>query len=218
MQPIVILGIGGFGREVHELIEDINERTPIYDILGFVDANTDLHGSKVHDIPVLGNIDWLSDRPKTGVALGIGNSAVKARLVPKLRNLGAVFPTLIHPRASIGRRVELGEGTIICAGTIATTDLSLGSFNTININVTIGHDVRMQDYVTVAPGVHISGQVDIGEGTDMGTGSTVIQGIDIGEWSIVGAGASVVKPLASNVTAVGVPAKVIKEREPGWQL
>lgn len=216
MQPLVILGVGGFGREVHELVEDINDATPTFELVGFLDGNTEAHGTKVHDLPVLGDIDWLQENPGTGVVLGIGNPAVKARLVPRLRALDAIFPTLRHPRSVIGRRVSLGEGTIVSAGSILTTDLSLGSFNTINIDVTIGHDVVLHDYITVAPGVHISGQVTIGEGTDMGTGSTVIQGINIGEWSVIGAGASVVKPLPANVTAVGVPAKVIKDREAGW--
>jgi sugar O-acyltransferase (sialic acid O-acetyltransferase NeuD family) len=217
MQPLVILGVGGFGREVHELVEDINQWVPTFDVLGFLDGNPDTHGSHIHGLPVLGYIEWLERNPGTAVALGIGSPATKARLVSEIRDVGAMFPTLVHPKALVGRRTSIGEGTVICAGTIVTTDLSIGAFNTININVTIGHDAKLGDFATVAPGVHISGHVEIGEGTDLGTGSTIIQGITIGAWSVVGAGASVVKPLPANVTAVGVPARVIKEREPGWQ-
>jgi hypothetical protein len=81
---------------------------------------------------------------------------------------------------------------------------------------TVSHDTRIDDFVTAAPSANISGSVQIGEGCDLGTGSAVIQGIEIGKWTVVGAGAVVVSSLPANVTAVGVPAKVIKERPDGW--
>lgn len=216
MQSLVIFGIGGFGREIHELIEDINAASPTYSILGFLDANEQSHGTQVHGLPVLGGLDWIEGNKGVAVTLGIGSPSVKARLAPEMRSLGAVFPRLCHPQSNIGRRVSIGEGTIACAGSVLTTDLSLGQFVTLNLNVTIGHDARISDFVTIAPGAHVSGSVTIGTGTDIGTGATIVQGVKVGEWSVIGAGASVVKPIPGNVTAVGVPAKVIKERDPGW--
>lgn len=218
MRPIVILGVGGFGREVHELIEDINDALPSYSIVGFLDGNVEKQGTEVHGLPVLGDIDWLEQHPGTAVVIGVGSPAIKRKLSIQLRRYSPTFPALIHPRALIGRRVQIGEGSVLGAGTIATTDLRMGSFVTVNINATIGHDVVLDDFVTLAPGAHISGHVHVGEGADIGTGAALIQGVAVGPWSIVGASASVVRSLPSNVTAVGVPAKVIKEREPGWQL
>ncbi len=55
MRKIVVLGIGGFGREVHELIEDINSVDATYEIAGFLDGNKETHGSAVHGVPVLGD-------------------------------------------------------------------------------------------------------------------------------------------------------------------
>lgn len=217
MKPLVVFGVGGFGREIHELLEDINEASGGWETVGFLDGNPQIQGTVVHGLPVLGGVDWLREHRGTAVALAVGSPVAKARLVHELRSSGAAFPTIVHPTAIIGRRVELGEGTIICAGTIVTTDARIGSFATVNINATIGHDVKICDLATIAPGVHVSGDVRIGEGADLGTGSTIIQGIQIGEWSVIGAGASVIRDVPANVTAVGVPAKVIRERSAGWQ-
>jgi sugar O-acyltransferase (sialic acid O-acetyltransferase NeuD family) len=216
MSEIVIFGTGGFGREVHELAEDLVDAGEQFEIVGFLDGNATLHGKTVHGLPVLGGAEWLATNQDVKVALGIGAPSSKRKVVDQVRRAGGEFVTLVHPRSVLGRRVSLGEGSIVCAGTIITTDIEIGSYSTFNLNVTIGHDSTIQDFCTFAPGVNVSGNVEVGEGTDFGTNSSIIQGISVGEWSIIGAGASVVKDLGSNITAVGVPAKVIKERETGW--
>ncbi len=120
--------------------------------------------------------------------------------------------------AWVGNRIELGEGTIICAGDRLATELSVGDHVQLNLDCTVSHDSFLRDFVTVAPGVNISGAVTVGEGCDLGTGAAIIQGVSIGHWSVVGAGAVVVRDLPANVTAVGAPAKPIKERPEGWHL
>jgi acetyltransferase-like isoleucine patch superfamily enzyme len=111
----------------------------------------------------------------------------------------------------------LGSGTIVCAGTLITTDIRIGAHVHVNIGATIGHDSVLDDYVTVNPGVHLSGNVTVREGVELGTGSVVVPKCEIGAWAIVGAGSVVTKPIPADTTAVGAPAKVIKERSAGWQ-
>ncbi len=88
----------------------------------------------------------------------------------------------------------------------------------MNLAVTIGHDSSLGDFVTLSPGTNVSGNVQLDEGVETGTNVGIIPGIEIGAWSIVGAGAVVTRNLPANVTAVGAPAKVIKERDAGWHL
>jgi sugar O-acyltransferase (sialic acid O-acetyltransferase NeuD family) len=126
------------------------------------------------------------------------------------------FPTLLHPLAWIGNRISIAMGTVVCAGSMLTTDLRLGAHTIVNLDCTIGHDCEIADFVTFAPSVNVSGAVTILEGCDIGTGACLIQGIRVGEWSVLGAGAVATQDVPANVTAVGVPAKVIKERTPGW--
>jgi sugar O-acyltransferase (sialic acid O-acetyltransferase NeuD family) len=217
MQDIVIVGVGGLGREIAEWIEDINETRPTYRLLGFLDDDSTKHGSIRHDLPVLGGLDWLTERSRSvSTVVGIGNPAPKRRVVERLRAHSAGFPSIIHPNAVIGRYVSLGDGCVVCPGVIITTDVRVGSFVTFNFDLTVGHDSEIDDYVTLAPGVHISGYVQVREGADLGAGAVTIPAVEIGAWSVVGAGAAVTKSLPANCTAVGVPARVIKTRQPGW--
>lgn len=220
-QRLVIVGTGGLARELHELIEDINAaaRVPVWDVLGWLDSNAATHGKRVHDLPVLGDLDWLKSNADASVVIGIGAPPARRKVAERIRALGHTrFATLIHPTAVIGRRVEIGEGTVICANVTTTTDYKIGRHVLINIMATVAHDDVLHDYVTIAPAAVISGNVTIGEGTDLGTNATVNQGVEIGAWSIVGSGAVVTKSLPDNCTAVGAPAKPIKERPAGWHL
>ena len=218
MKDLAIYGTGGFAREVHQLIEDINADDRSWNVLGFVDDDASAP-SVVHDLPVLGRADWLDGRP-VAVAVGVGSTAARRRIVSDVhRNSPEVeFPTLVHPLAWVGNRIDIGQGTIVCAGNLLTTDLLVGAHVILNLDCTVGHDSAVADFVTVAPSVNVSGRVAVGEGCDLGTGATIIQGIEIGPWAVVGAGAVVVRDVPADSTVVGVPAKVIKQREPGWHL
>lgn len=219
MKELVIFGTGGFAREVHTVVEDINAESASWNMLGFLDGNASMHGKSVHELPVLGDSDWLRERANVAVIVAVGSTPAKRKIVESMRGFGhEAFATLIHPRAWLGKRVTVGAGTVVCAGTSITTDIEIGSHVILNLDCTVGHDSMLSDYVTVAPSVNVSGSVSLGEGVDVGTAAAVIQGITVGEWSIIGAGAVVVKDLPANVTAVGVPAKPIKERERGWHL
>src|SRR5687768_10516646 len=158
MKDIVIVGVGGLGREIAEWVEDINEVKPSFNLLGFLDDDACKQGTTRHDLPVLGGIDWLTERSRTvATVVGLGNPAPKRRVVERLRASSAGFPSVVHPNAVIGRYVELGEGCVVCPGVIITTDVRIGRFVTFNFDLTVGHDCTIDDYVTLAPGVHLSG-------------------------------------------------------------
>ena len=106
--------------------------------------------------------------------------------------------------------VKIGEGSIVCAGTILTVNIYIGNHVIINLDCTVGHDANLKDFVTLYPSCNISGLVQIEECTEIGTGSQVIQGKNIGGNSIIGAGSVVIKDLGNNITAVGTPCAPIK--------
>jgi len=213
LKDLIIFGTGGFAREVHQIVEDLNKDFTQWNFLGFLDDNLDKHGLEVHSFPVLGDRNWLEHYPNVYVVVGVGNPRARAGIVKRIREVvpNPLFATLVHPLAWVGNRVEVGEGSVICAGNLITTDIRINQHVILNIDCTVGHDAVLGDFVTVNPSVNISGNVIVGNGTELGTGSAVIQGITIGEGAIIGAGAVVVKDLPSYVTAVGVPAKIIKE-------
>ena len=218
-QKIVIYGTRGFAREVHQLIIDWARAGAALACAGFlVDANY-REQATVHDLPVFGDAHWLAQAPDIKVAIGIGMTAPRHRIARLIeREFGNRFLTLRHPRAWVGDRVKIGAGSVVCANSSVTTDIAVGCHVQLHVGCTIGHDTVIEDFVTVAPGANVSGRVHIGEGTFIGTGAVILPDIKVGRWSVVGAGAVVTKDIPDNVTAVGVPARVIAKRDSGWHL
>lgn len=209
MKDIVIIGAGGFGREVAWLIEDINKENKEWNLLGFVDDNEEIQGKEINGYKVVGNIEWLKNQ-ELYVVNAIGDPIIKKKVMERLQGSKNKYPVLIHPSVIYSDKVTFGEGSIICAGNIITVNIEIGKHVIINLDCTIGHDAKIGDYSTILPSVNVSGDVDIEECVSVGTGSAIIQGIKIGNNTIVGAGAVVVKDLPANCTAVGSPAKPIK--------
>jgi len=214
----VIVGAGGFARELLWLITEHNaaielqerQRSVLFDVVGFVATDKTVHGTTLCDLPVLGSDEWLLDNTDVGAICGIGNPALREKVVCGLEQKGIEFVSVTDPSARMSRFVTIGKGSVICAGTVITTQVTVGNHVHVNLNCTIGHDVVIGDYVTIAPGVNISGGVRIGRGAELGTNSSVIQNVAIGGGSVVGAGAVVTRDVEENTVVVGVPAKPIK--------
>jgi len=211
MKDIIIIGAGGFGREIKCLLDDINDfaEDNVYNIVGFVDdgiaKNTDIQNLKV-----LGSLDYLKKLDKNVyVCLGVGNPKVKQLITSKLS--GFNFPTLIHPTVSLsGYNITIGEGSIICKGVLLTCDIEIEKYVTVNLQCTIGHDVLINNFSSIMPSVNISGEVTLKENVYIGSGAILINQKTIGKNAIIGAGAVVTKDIPDNCTAVGAPAKPIK--------
>ena len=208
MNNIVIVGASGFGREVAWLIENSDK----WNVKGFVDDNEDLEHKSVNDYPVLGTIDFLLNvNEKTNVVVAIGNPRIRKKIVERLQiNKNISFPNIFDKDVIIDKTVTIGFGNIICKGSILTTNLEIGNFNHINLNCTVGHGVQFHDYITVYPGVNISGNVRINDCVEIGTGTKIIQGKEIVKETVIGAGSVVVKDIVENGTYIGVPAKQMK--------
>ena len=210
MKNIVIIGAGGVGREVSLIIQQINELEQTWNLLGFIDDNTDNWGKVINGYSVIGGIDSLEFLSNdTYIVIAIANYKVKRNIVNKINNKFK-FATIVHPKVWIHDYMTVGEGTIIYEGAILTANIEIGNHVIISPKCGVGHDSIIKDYVSLLWNVNISGNDLIEEGVMMGSGSTVIQGKKIGKGSIIGAGAVVVNDIESFSTAVGVPAKVIK--------
>ena len=212
MKKIAIFGVGGFGREVHMLIEQINAKIKTYEFIGYFDDGYKI-GERINDFPVLGGVTELNQwNEPVNLVYAIGDPSIKRNVIKKVNNGNVSYPSLIHPNVLIGNMKfnSIGEGTIITAGNIITVNIEIGKHVILNLSCTVGHDTRIGDYCSFMPTVNISGEVIIEEGVYVGTGAKVINQLTIGENTIVGAGAVVAKTLPPNCTAIGIPAKPIK--------
>lgn len=213
LKPLYIIGAGGFGREVAWLVERVNAVESIWDFKGFIDDDESLWGKEADGYRIHGASSVL-ERSIQDVwcVVAVGNSQVRRKAISRLKRYKHIhFATLIDPTVLMSSRVVIEEGTIICAGTIITVDVHIGTHNIINLDCTIGHDALLDDYVTLYPSVNISGYVSVGECTEIGTGTQIVQGVSIGRDSIVGAGSVVIRNIEDSVTVVGSPTRVIKK-------
>lgn len=216
-EPFIIIGGGGFGREVKWLVERINKEhekqkgTKRWELLGFVDDGLK-EGEEIDGLKNIGNTSFLLKyQAPVSVACALGAAKTRKKVVTKLyKNENILFPNLIDPTTQMSESVRMGRGNIICAGNILTVDISIEDFLILNLDCTVGHDTKIHSFVTVYPSANLSGNTEIGEETEIGTGCHVIQGIKIGKQVTVGAGAVVIRGLEDGCTAVGNPARVIK--------
>jgi len=211
-EKIAVYGASGFGRELVWLIQDCK----IYEVVCFIDDNIEKQGSILNGVRIFSLEQAYKKYRNAKIVGGVGIPKIREKLINKAAKLGFNFETIIHPKIYRSKWIKIGLGTVICAGNILTTNITLGKHVQINLDCTVGHDVIMGDFTTLAPGVHVSGWVHFGKRVYVGTGAVIINGtenkpITIGDDSIIGAGAVVTKSIPSGVTAVGVPARVIKK-------
>jgi sugar O-acyltransferase (sialic acid O-acetyltransferase NeuD family) len=220
MQPVVIIGAGGFAREVLDIFDAANAVRPSYDVLGYiVEPEYGAPGAIVNGKPILGGFDWFAGKTDSLQAIcAVGVPELRRRLTNQARLLNVRFCNVIHPTAILTRHIQMGEGVVITAGCILTNQIRIADHVHVNLDCTIGHDAVLEDFATLAPGVHVSGKVALEEGCYVGTGANIIDKKRIGAWSVVGAGSVITADVPPNTTVVGVPGKVVKMRAEGWHL
>lgn len=205
MVGLYIFGAGGHARELMRaaFASGCNP-------LGFVVDPECSADAEVDGLPVFIIGDARLDGHR--FVIGVGSSTLRREIDQRLsKHYGAdCFATLIHPSATIGNKVNLEPGAVVCAGAVLTTNIRIGRHAHINTRGVVSHDCVLGDYAIVQPGAVLCGNVTLGDGVEIGAGATIIQRLSVGRWSRIGAGATVIENVPSFCTAVGVPAKVIK--------
>lgn len=211
LKDLIIVCAGDFGREIVNIVSRINLVLPTWNLLGFVDDTPDKINAFIDGIPVLGDIQWLETYPKNVYAVcSLGQSKSRRAVVSKFKSPFIHWATLIDPDAKLYNNATVGDGSIICGGSILAINTHVGNHVLVNLNCTLGHDDVVSDYCVINPGVNVSGNVMLGKCVDLGTGSKIIQRHIICENTVIGAGAVVVKDIVASGTYVGVPAQKIK--------
>lgn len=206
--PILILGAGGFAREVLWLLEDLGLGNRV---AGFVSDHTSL---------AIGSLKcFASDEeallmfPRgTSFVAAVGDGMLRKTLFEKYFSRGWNPLTIVHPSASVSPRATIEKGSIICAGARVSSDTELGSGCVVNLNACIGHDSMLGDFCTLHPGSVVNGSCSMGTLSELGTNAALHPGVNIGESTIIGMGAMVIRDLPGGVVAVGTPAKIIRQR------
>jgi sugar O-acyltransferase (sialic acid O-acetyltransferase NeuD family) len=205
---IVVVGAGGHGREVCDVVE-LLAAEGTHQLVGVVDDDPGPHHLLLQrGIPHLGPVDVIAELPgPIGWALGVGDPAARRALDERVRALGLEAASLVHPAASVGSAGSHAPGLLLAAGARLTSNVTTGRHVHLNVNATASHDCVLGDHVILNPGAHVTGGVTLGDGVMVGAGAVVRQGTTVGAGAVIGAGAVVVDDVAPGATVVGVPAR-----------
>lgn len=198
MNPVLILGAGGLGRELFWWAQDAG-LTPV----GFIDDNPDALAGYRDYAPVVGSV---TDAPLTAPVLcGIGQNPIRQRCVRTLLDRGAAFASCIHPQAKVCH-ASLGTGAIVAPFAFVGADAAVGDFAFLQTGAVLGHDVTAGDFLRMDTTAFIGGFARIGSGVTLHTGAQVMPGKTVGDGAVLGAGATLLTNLPAGATAFGNPA------------
>lgn len=211
VRPLVIYGAGGHGREV-ALVADRLRTVRLVGLAADSAADPAMIGRGGWEF--LGNLDDVAARDDVGRdplwVVAVGEPALRVRLVERLRDaFGAVdFAVLRDPHAVIAPDATFGPGSVVFAGSIVSTNVDIGNHVHVNAGCIVSHDCRIEDFVTLSPGVRLNGSVAVGRGAFFGTGAVCVPGVRVGARAVVGAGTVVLADVPDGATVVGVPGAV----------
>lgn len=204
-KDLIIVGAGHLGIDVYDLASAINKSSPKWSIRGFInDIDVDLSRFKL-PIGIIGTIEGWTPSENEVFAMAIGSSRGKESVAEKLKRRGAVFETLVSPKASVNQTAELGEGVVIFAGALIAPCARIGNFANIGHSSILGIDAQIGDYSNTAARVNVYQDVMIGRRCQIWSQAVILN--SVGDDAVVGAGSVVVNKVKPGTTVFGNPAK-----------
>lgn len=205
MKRILILGAGGFGREV---LAWTRAALPAYRIGGFLDDSPNAAKDPRLRAAVVAPISTYEPLPDDVFVCAVGSPRLRRTLSEKIKARGGRFVTLVHPTAIIAEGSTLEEGVIVCPYALVSVDTRIGEGTAIYYHSSVDHDVRIGPWCQISAHCDITGAARLGTAVFMGSHATVLPGVSVGAEAVIGAGAVVTRDVPEGVTAVGVPAQV----------
>lgn len=210
---VVIIGSGGHAREVLEIIRSART-TGGPEPIGFIDEDVERDGDVIDGLPVLGGFDWFDAFPRDVASVcAVGDPRAAARLVAQTEARGVQLVGAHSPHALISPRARLSAGVIVFPNVVVNTGAEIGRHTTLNVGSSVSHDSRVGEFSNINPGARIAGGSVLGDRCYVGMRAAVIHGVTIGDDVVIGAGAVVIDDLPPGVTAVGLPARIVKTRK-----
>lgn len=201
----ILLGYSGHGFVVAEaaILQNV-------ELLGYAESTS------VEKNPY--NLSYLGDETKTDFdwsksdfyILGVGSNAIREKIFLRIREKAAEALTVIHPDASVSKNSVIGEGTIVARNAAVNPLVTVGKGTILNTSSSVDHECIIEDFVHIAPGAVLAGNVRVKKNSFVGANSVIKEGITIGENAIVGAGSVVLRNVPDNAVVLGNPAKIIR--------
>lgn len=207
MQDIVIIGAGGFGREVEELISEINASRNQFNLLGFIDSNPEITLNGNSRSQVIGPVTSLAGLSNVKAVIAIGDPIVRKMIFDQLKDMNIELQSIFHPSSIISPSSKIGDGTILCAFTFVGTNSCIEENVVMNVYSSLGHDAIIGSNSVISPYSALTGNVRVGDVCFIGTHSTISPSVEIGDYSKVSSGSMVSKNCEPGSLLSGNPAR-----------
>ncbi len=214
---ICIVGAGGHGREILDVLRAVDDQSASWEFVGFVADDEPRRELLVSTgAPWLGTVNDAIEHARFDAYLvGIGDAHAREVVSQRLEAAGVTSLALAHPSATIGSGTTRALGSVVWPQASLSTQVQLGRHSHVNQAASVSHDVVIGDFVTVAPHATVCGAATLGDGSWVGAAACVLQGVTVGRGAVVGAGAVVLHDVPSFSVVAGVPARVINDRMRG---
>jgi sugar O-acyltransferase (sialic acid O-acetyltransferase NeuD family) len=207
MSRLLIVGAGGFARELWGWVQALAPRQAGWSTVAFLDRDPDALREFPDYGEVVGDPNTYVPRPGDVFVAGIGDGTTRLHVCRELQRRGAQFLQVIHPTAIVGPCVALGVGTILFPHAVVTANVKVGDFVVLNVHSSVGHDAVLKEGCTLSGYCNVTGNATLGSCVFMGTHAAVLPGTRVGDHASVGAGSVAFRNVPEGVTVIGVPAK-----------
>lgn len=208
-KTLYIMGAGGFGREVADLILQSAETSQKnYNLKGFLDDAPKQDECQITGFPIFKYDEQLFD-DNASVVIAIGNAKVRETLFDRLSKAGVEIPTLIHPSASVSRFAHVSIGSIICQGVIVNAGASIRENVILNVLSTIGHDASVGAHSVIGPSSVVCGYCRIGNCVELGACACMLPSASLGDYGKLGSNSTLIRRGEEGAVYFGTPAKKI---------
>lgn len=212
MSRVIIVGAGGHGAVVADILQRAHAAGSGVRPIGFVDDTPALQGQRLVDLPVLGPIASLAQQAHDAIVVAIGDNRMRRVLTEQFLADGEQLVSAVHPDACVAASATIGEGAMVSAGALVQPRAVVRRGVIINTRASVDHDCEVEEFAHVSAGATLGGSVRIGREALVALGATVVSGRSVGARTTIGAGAVVTRDIPADVVAWGVPARVVTTR------
>ena len=205
LPKLVIIGAGGFGREMVAWAEQSFQIGRDWELKGLIDDDLEAFEDKPSPGKLLGRIEDYQPSSDEVFICAIGVRKCSEMIAAR----GGRFTQLIHRTAVLGHEVELGDGVVLCPYVVVSANNRLGKGVGVNIHASIDHDANVGDWSQINCHADLTASVEVGREVFMGSRVSVIPHVRIGDEAYIGAGSVVLRDVAAGWKVVGSPARRI---------
>jgi carbonic anhydrase/acetyltransferase-like protein (isoleucine patch superfamily) len=217
IQSLVVLGASNAFWEIHELVQDVNERAPRYRIIAVLDDDSAAWGRSIAGVPVAGSLESARDYPdEVGFVFGIGSyrtRLARRAILSRVALPDERFVTLVHPTAKVFSTAAVAHGCIIHYGTVIFGQTTLEPFVIVSATSVIATNNLLGRGALVGSGVITAHRAAIGCYAHIGQGTLIGERCEVGPGAQIGMGGVVLQHVKAGAFGIGNPLRFIDRVE-----